>query len=345
VANGLLDLTSGTLRPTTPADRIRDLSPVAWAGLDYAAPRWNSLLHGIFGGEQAMIDFAQRLFGYAISGARSEQVLPILWGSGANGKSTLVEALSSVLGPDLCMTTQTDSLMDAGRGDGNAARPYIAMLRHKRLVWASESREGGRLNVGLAKQLTGDDTMTARALYGKPISFRQTHTIMLISNHRPRLPMGGDEAIWRRLLLVPFTQCFVDEPRRPNEHRRERNVAAALQHERPGILAWLGRGALEWQRIGLRPPAAVTETTRRYREEEDLIGQYMQDRLVHGERLHVVVGDLYSDYVRWCEQTGLPAEGGREFGRAVTARLGPSVSLRSGRRVLRVYPGVSLGSG
>jgi putative DNA primase/helicase len=340
VTNGILDLRDGSLRNALPSDRIRTFAPTEWRGLDHPAPTWDRLLHSIFGGDEQQISFVQRLLGYAVSGDRREQVLPIFWGSGANGKSTLVDALSAVLGPDLCFMTQSESLMDMGRTDGNAARPFVAGLRHRRLVWASESREGSRLNIGLVKQLTGDETITARNLYAAPITFKQSYTLILITNHRPRFPDGDDEAIWRRVLLVPFEQRFVDHPRGPREHRRERDITAGLRGEAPGILAWLVRGCLEWQRLGLQLTRSVQDSTARYRLEEDVLGQFMEECLVTGPDLQLAAGALYKRYSAWCEESGQVPVPARSLGQAMARRYGGTVVQRVGRRTHRIYPGV-----
>lgn len=342
VANGLLDLKDGSLREALPQDHLRVHAPTPWLGLDCPAPRWEKQLDTTFGGDPERVGFVQRLLGYAISGDRREQVLPIFCGSGANGKSTLVDALAAVLGPDLSFPTQSEALMDVGRADGNSARPFIVRLREKRLVWASESREDSRLNVGLVKQLTGDESITARDLYARPVMFRQSHTLILITNHRPRFPDADDEAIWRRVLLVPFEQRFVDDPRRSNEHRRQRDISAGLREEASGILAWLARGCLEWQRVGLNPPAAVQTSTAQYRLDEDLLGQFIEDCAQVGDDLKVGAGALYRRYVDWCTENGHPPVSARGFGLGMGSRFGRTAVQRVGRRTQRFYAGVGL---
>jgi len=342
IANGVIDLSSGSFRQTVATDYFREYVPSEWHGLDYAAPKWEKLLHEIFGGDQEMIAFFQRLCGYAVSGDTREQVLPILWGKGSNGKSTIVDVLSGVLGTDFCFTTQSDSLMDVGRADGNGARPFVTALRNKRLVWASEGREGGRLNAGLVKQLTGDGYITARSLYAGPITFKQTHKIMLVTNHRPRLPDGGDEALWRRVLLVPFSESFVEDPKRAHEHRREKGLPAVLQAETPGILAWLVQGCLEWQAQGLNPPLSVIKSTARYHDEEDLIGQFVADRLIQQDDLEITAGALYEGYKAWCDDCGHRAVSSRTLGQRMAVQFGESVVKRVDDRPKRVYRGVGL---
>jgi len=342
VANGIIDLTTGRLREGEPSDRIRVHAPTKYFGLHHPAPLWERLLHDIFDGKEEVISYFRRLVGYAISGARTEQILPILYGAGANGKSTIIEAIFAVLGPDLTFHTQPESLQDTGKADGNAARPFIATLRDRRLVVASESRDGARLNTGLVKQLTGDHLIAARDLYAKPVMFKQTYTIFLVTNHRPSLPDGSDEAMWRRMQLVPFEQKFVDEPQAPNEHKRERNLLERLQAEASGILACMVRGALECHANGLNPPAVVMNSTAEYRADEDVIGQYISERLVVGEGLEVAAGEVYRYYKAWCEEMGCHPASAQAFGMRMSTRFGKTEAHWHRGRTTRLYTGVAV---
>lgn len=340
VVDGIVDLASGRFRRTVPSDYVRAYSPVTWGGLDAPAPLWERTLNETFGGDKDLVAFVQRLLGYAITGETKEQILPIFWGDGANGKSTLMDALSDVLGNDICFSTQADSLMDVRQNDGDNARPFVVALRNKRLIWASESKEGQRLNAGLVKQLTGDGTITARALFGNPITFRQTHKIIMLTNHCPRIPDSDDFAMWRRVVRVPFNMRFVDNPKMPNEAKRDKNLSSKLRNEYPGILAWLVRGCLDWQRQGLNPPAAVVESTEKYREDEDLVGQFCGERLTIGEGLEAPAGDLYRDYDVWCKEYGYNPMSAKAFGQRMTRRFGDAVIKRFDGRTQRVYEGV-----
>lgn len=342
VENGVVGLNRGEFRAASASDYLRVFVPTRWRGLEHPAPRWEDLLLQIFGGDRELIAFFQRLVGYAISGDTSEQILGILCGGGSNGKSTLVDILSAVLGPDFSWTIQADVLMDSGRPEGNGAKPFIVALRNKRIVWASESREGGRLNSGLIKQLTGDGQITARGLYSLPVTFKQTHTIMLVTNHRPSMPGGGDEAIWRRVLMVPFSERFVESPAGPHEHRRIKGALSAILEEAAGILAWIVRGCLAWQASGLNPPISVLDSTTRYRQDEDLVSQFAEDRLIQSEDLELPAGDLYRAYTSWCEDLGHRPFSAKAFGQRMTSFFGEAIVKRAGAKARRTYRGVGL---
>jgi putative DNA primase/helicase len=284
----------------------------------------------------------RRLFGYAITGETKEQILPILWGEGANGKSTIMDTLSAVLGDSVCFNTQADSLMDVRQNDGDAARPFVVSLRNKRLIWASESKEGQRLNAGLVKQLTGDGYITARALFGNPVTFKQTHKIIMLTNHSPRIPDSDDYAMWRRVIRIPFAVRFMNNPKLPHERKQDKDLLQKLRAEYSGILAWLVRGCLEWQQAGLNPPTAVIESTEKYREDEDLTGQFCDERLTIGEGHEVPAGELYRAYSLWCDGYGYNAMSARAFGQRMTRRFG-EVNLKwVNGKTQRMYEGVGL---
>jgi putative DNA primase/helicase len=342
VTNGIIDLASGGLRESRPSDFVRTFSPVAWQGLSCPSPIWEAALVGIFNGDAELVSFFQRLLGYCITGDTREQVMPILWGEGANGKSTVIETLIAVLGEGFCFTTQADSLMDFGKGGGDAPRPFLVASRNKRLILASESGEGRRLNSGLVKQLTGDASVTARALFGNPVTFKQTGKIILVTNHCPRLPDADDYAMWRRVLRVPFLVRFVDSPSGSNEFKRDKDLAAKLKLEAPGILAWLVQGCLEWQRAGLNPPANVLESTEKYRLDEDLTGQFVEERLTVGDGFEVTASALYRDYVQWSEMNGAVPMSARAFGQRMTRRFGEATQKWRHARNEKIYAGVGL---
>jgi len=342
VANGIVDLTTGTFRESRSDDYIRAYSPVEWRGLDAPSPIWEKTLQAIFNDDGELIAFMRRLFGYAITGETKEQILPILWGEGANGKSTIMDTLSAVLGDSVCFNTQADSLMDVRQNDGDAARPFVVSLRNKRLIWASESKEGQKLNAGLVKQLTGDGYITARALFGNPVTFKQTHKIIMLTNHSPRIPDSDDYAMWRRVIRIPFAVRFMNNPKLPHERKQDKDLLQKLRAEYSGILAWLVRGCLEWQQAGLNPPTAVIESTEKYREDEDLTGQFCDERLTIGEGHEVPAGELYRAYSLWCDGYGYNAMSARAFGQRMTRRFG-EVNLKwVNGKTQRMYEGVGL---
>lgn len=291
VVNGTLDLRRGQLRPHDRADRITKLAPVPFAP-DATAPKWDAFLHRIMAGNRQMIAFLQRLAGYCLTGDTTEGVLPILWGDGANGKTTLIETLRFVLGdyaqqaPEQFLASRRPDVVPAD----------IARLRGARFVSAVETEEGAPLAESLVKRLTGGDRITARFLYREFFEFRPVAKIVLATNHRPRV-RGDSHAIWRRLRLIPFSVTIP-------EHERDLRLGEQLQREAPGILAWAVKGCALWLRDGLAPPPEVESATHAYRAENDPVSQFIADRCVKGTNLRVKAADLYAAYRTWSFEQG-----------------------------------------
>lgn len=335
VANGVVDLRTGDLRPGQPDDYIRTFAPTTWGGLDMPAPRWRQFLREVFDGDEELIAFVQRLYGYGVTGLSVEHVFPVLHGQGRNGKDTLIETISYALGP-LASTVSKDALLENFRGGGGSATPHLFALRGLRVAWVSETNEGARLDAGQVKSLTGGGTIVARQLYGKEVRFAPTHLLTLITNHRPHVP-ADDYALWQRLLLIPFELSFVDNPTAAHERQKDASLKDRLRGEASGILAWLVQGCLEWQRGGLRPPDRVKTATQAYQDDEDVIGQFISECCVIQSVLSVRAGDLYAAYVEWCALSGIKEVGGMKFGNRMSKRF-----ERQDQKTGRFYLGIGL---
>jgi putative DNA primase/helicase len=285
VTNGVLDLRTGHLRDGRPADAV---TKVALVGYDPAAtcPRWDRFLREIFADHPEIGDYLQRAIGYALTGDTGEQVFWILFGEGANGKSTLMEVLMlGIFGPAYSWTMPFPTA-----GWSNAMSEYQkAELAGQRLVQASEVARRAELNEELIKSLTGTDSINARHPYGRPFSFEPAAKFFLRVNDKPVI-RDQTHSMWRRPKLVPFTQIFP-----PNRTLRDTLLAEA-----PGILAWAVRGCLDWQRDGLRHPAVVEAATQEYRAESDPLVQFFADRCVIDSNAHVAAKDLFNAYQSWC---------------------------------------------
>jgi putative DNA primase/helicase len=277
-ANGVAELDSGLFRPGDPEDYIRTVSPTDWEGIDASAPAWVKFLREVFDGDGELVQYVQRLLGSAISGEVRDHIFPIFWGRGRNGKTTLFEVLQHVLGP-LAGPIQPEMLLEQRWKRSSASpSPDIMALRGRRLVWTSETGEGRHFDLGKIKRLVGGDTLCGRYPFGRiEITFRPTHTLVLLTNHRPGAP-ADDYAFWQRVHLIPFSLSFVDNPAHSDERRRDPDLLNKLKQEAPGILAWLVRGNLYSRYRGLNPPDTVRDATEAYRAEEDSVGQFISAR-------------------------------------------------------------------
>jgi len=295
VLNGTIDLRSGTIREHRTSDQITKLAPVVYDP-EAVCPNWDAFLREITVGSSELRDFLQRAVGYSLTGCTSEQVMFMPCGSGANGKSTFFNVLLAVLG-DYATPTRSETLMKP-RFD---RIPHdVAALMGARLVTACEISPGQKLAEGLVKQLTGGDRVVARRLYQEFFTFLPEFKVWLSVNHKPGIE-GDDHAIWRRILVIPFRATITEQD-------RDKSLAEKLGREASGVLTWAVRGCLQWQHLSsLDAPIEVTEATRSYRSESDILGQFIDDCCVAGEAEHVIKRQLFEGYAGWCKEQGVAA--------------------------------------
>jgi putative DNA primase/helicase len=306
--NGTLDLRTGTLRPHSKLDHITKLCDLDYDP-DARAPLWLSTLDLFLAGDQALIDYFQEIVGAALSGEIRDAILPVCYGTGNNGKSTILEALIEVFGPDYAMKCPPDLLMAKTHETHPTER---ADLFGKRLVIAIETEEGRRLNETMVKELTGRDSIRARRMREDFWQFKPTHSLIAATNHKPII-RGTDYAIWRRLKLLPFLVAVAGT-------QDDKTMPAKLRAEYPGILAWCVRGCLRWQRSGLTEPACVSEATEVYRAEQDVLGTFLADKTITKKGAKVQCGYLYATYKLWAENASEYAKSLTAFGMAMQER-------------------------
>ena len=260
-----------------------------------AAPQFRAFLDQILPDRQIQT-FLQRWFGYCLTGDTSEQCLVLLYGVGANGKSTLVDTVKWILG-DYAMTLPFASLLYDDRRGGSDATPDLARLPGARLVSASEPEVGKRLSESMIKNITGGEPITARHLHQHFFEFTPTFKLVLSFNTKPSV-RGQDEGIWRRLLMVPFS---VVVPRA----QRDRELAHKLRAEASGILNWMLDGLRLWFEGGLQIPDAVRAATEAYKTESDPLGQFLDMATRRTPGAHVQAKQFYTAYAQWCRENAV----------------------------------------
>jgi putative DNA primase/helicase len=286
VLNGTVDLRTGELREHRREDYLTKIASVEY-DLNAACPVWDKCLSRWMDGNADLIGYLQRVFGYALTGNVSEHALWFLYGSGANGKSTLLMTLLAMMEDYGCQAI-SELLMQRANEQHPTER---ADLFGRRFVATIETDEGKRLAESLMKQMTGGDRIRARRMREDFWEFAPTHKIFLAANHKPAI-RGTDYAVWRRIKLIPFTVTIPDE-------EKDAHLPDKLKAELPGILAWCLRGCLEWQRSGLGEPDEVRQATASYQAEQDTLAEFFAECCFVHPEAKCRASDLLDAYQRF----------------------------------------------
>lgn len=322
-ANGVIDLETGRLHDGRPGDFLSLSSSVSFLGIDAPAPLWEKSIHEIFAGNEDLIAYLQRLFGYAMTGLVTEKVFPVLYGrTGWNGRSLIVETISKILG-DMAGPIAAEMLLSTKYTKSAAGpSPDIMSLKGIRMAFASEVDEGHRFSASKIKWLTGKDSLVGRNPHDKyQTRFNPTHKLFLMTNTQPQAP-PNDKAFWERLHLIPFTISFVTrDPQESYERPAIKDLDQQVLKEAPGILAWLVRGCLLYQKHGLKPPKEVTEATELYRRNEDLLADFIDECCVREPGAKAKSSSLYARFVDWYhDNIGKNEPSGTWFGKQLSQK-------------------------
>ncbi len=264
-------------------------------------PQWLEFLNTIFSSNQEMIDYIQRCVGYSLTPETTEQCFFLMYGTGANGKSKLLEVLAYIFG-DYAQNAQFDSFT-VKQNEG--IRNDLANLCGARLVMASEGDQNKRISEGVVKQITGEDKITARFLYGEEFSFKPTFKLWLATNHKPKV-IGQDYGFWRRVRLIPFEVTIA-------KVKQDVHLGAKLKSEAAGILNWAFEGLKAWQDQGLNDPSEVLAATADYRNEEDVLQIFIDSECIIESGAVAAAAKLYAEYKRWAEDGSEYVMNSREF--------------------------------
>lgn len=306
--SGIINLKNGDVKAHNPEYYFTKITSVDCAEAA-DCPRWLAFLDDIFAGDKDLIRYIQKAVGYSLTGSTAEQCAFFLYGTGRNGKSTFIDVIRDVFG-DYAANIQPETIM-VKSSQSNAINSDIARLKGARLVTSVEPNEGVRLNEGLLKQLTGDDTVTARKLYSEEFEFKPEFKLWMATNHKPII-RGTDTGIWRRIHMIPFD---VQIP----EDKVDKNLTHKLKAEMTGIFKWCIDGCLMWQREGLQMPAAVLKSVREYRREMDVISAFIEDKCtLEGT---VQASTLYAAYVSWADSNNEYCMSNTKFSTEIAKRF------------------------
>jgi putative DNA primase/helicase len=305
--NGILDVLTGKFTPFDQDVLVTRRLAVAFDP-DAKAPTWERFLSEVQP-DSIMRVFLQRLLGSALFGAVRDHILPFHHGTGANGKSTALEAVLDLFGG--YGAKLTNSLVYSTR---NGAPPYLELagLFGARLAIGEENAQGGALNEELLKAITGGDRVKGRFHHANFIEGPASYKAHLVGNHKP-LIAGTDDGIWRRFVLIPWPVSIPPERRDPLLRER-------ISREAPGLLNWLVQGCIDWNRDGLRIPEACRALTNDFRQESDELADFIGEAMTRSLEHYCLKGEVYTAYKDWAVQAGLRPKTKRQLSTALQER-------------------------
>jgi putative DNA primase/helicase len=293
--DGVVDLKTGATGPHRREDFCSKITAIAPGG---DCPRWHKFLKRVTNGNSELQSFLQRMVGYCLTGMTLEHALFFAYGIGANGKSVFTNTIAGLLGE--YHTTAPMEVFMASHTDRHPTE--LAMFRGARLVTAVETEDGRHWAESRIKALTGGDPIAARFMRQDFFQFQPKFKLLIAGNHKPAFK-NVDEAIRRRLHLIPFTVTIP-------EHERDDRLSEKLKREWPGILQWAIEGAVMWAKTGLTPPAAVTDATTQYLTSEDTLVAWMDDCCCVDPRQWCSSAALWESWKGWAA-TANEKEGSR----------------------------------
>jgi putative DNA primase/helicase len=288
VPGGVVDLKTGELLPAQPELYITKRTSIAPA--PGACPSWLALLERVTQGDGSLLAYLQRMCGYVLTGETREECFAFIYGPAQTGKSTFIRVLQEILGDYHCkaqMETFTES-----RHERHAEE--LAVLVGSRLVTCTETEEGKRWNESRIKALTGRDRIRARFMRENSFEFDPQFKLIIAGNHAPQL-RNVDEAMRRRLHIIPFTQPITME-------ERDDRLADKLRAEYPHILHWMIQGALAWQDAKLGRPDSIAQAVDSYLAGEDTIGEWLAECVELEGKCQT--SGAYINFKRWADSAG-----------------------------------------
>ena len=286
---GIVDLRTGEL---SPPDRLKYCTKSTSVTPGGSCPLWLQFLRQVTNNDDALVSYMQRVFGYIFTGSTREHALFFLYGSGANGKSVTLTTVTGIL-VDYAKVAAIETFT-ATHGESHPTD--LAGLQGSRCVTAAETEDGRQWAVSKVKALTGGDMVSARFMRCDFFQYAPQFKLLIAGNHKPGLKRV-DEAVRRRFHLIPFAVTIPED-------QRDKELHEKLRREWPGILQWMIEGCLEWQRIGLAPPEAVTKATADYMTSEDSLGIWLADRCEDNRASWTSTKGLFDSWKLWAEGAG-----------------------------------------
>lgn len=277
---------------------------------DTGTQQWEDALATFFSHDNDLIEYVQKIVGLSAIGKVYVEALIIAYGEGRNGKSTFWNVVSRVLG-SYSGNISADMLTVGCRRN---VKPELAEAKGKRLMIAAELEEDMRLNTSNVKQLCSTDEIYAEKKYKDPFSYIPSHTLVLYTNHLPKVG-AIDKGTWRRLIVIPFGAKI-------EEKQDVKNYADYLFENAGGaILSWVIEGAKKViaDSYKIEPPQKVQDAIKAYKENNDWLGHFLSECCEVNEDNTARSGEVYSTYRSYCMQTGEFIRGTADFYTALDA--------------------------
>ena len=322
--NGTVDLQTGELHSHQAEDMLTMMAGTTFDP-QARAPLWGAFLDRILGGSEELVNFVQKAAGYSLTGLTTEQVFFVLYGTGANGKSTFTGVFTQAMGD--YGKALPRGLLTAQKFEAHPT--ILADLFRVRMAVSSEVKAGSEWDEERIKALTGGDMIKARRMREDFWEYSPSHKIWLATNHQP-LAKDNSEGFWRRLRMVPFTVTIPEQERDPM-------LMEKLRAELPGILAWAIRGCLAWQAEGLESPDEVRAATRDYRDRQDPFGRFLAGCCNLNGDARVQASDLHKAYEQWARASDEKPLSSKELAAVMQER-----GFQSKKSSVQLYTGLCL---
>jgi putative DNA primase/helicase len=327
---GTVDLRTGEIRLARREDFITKRTAVAPAESDAPCPIWCDFLDKITCGDRELRRYIQQLFGYGLTGDVREECLFFLFGSGGNGKGTLLRTVARVMGD--YATSSDMATFTVSKYDRHPTE--LAKLSGARLVTATETERGRTWAWSRIKELTGNERpISARFMRRDFFEFDVTFKLVFAGNHKPHLPTTA-EATARRINLLPFNYTARDD--------RNHMLKVKLAEEYPAILRWMIDGCLDWQANGLLRPKCVVEATRDYLDQQDLFSEWVDAKCTTGLHDSDTKESLFTSWSNFASANGESAGSGRDFAERMDEARFKATKHTPGAHDKRGYLGIAV---
>jgi putative DNA primase/helicase len=306
IQDSVFDIEAGSVRPAVASDLVMKSLGTTYDP-DAKCPLWERFLDTSMQSDQDMIKYLQRLVGYFLTASTKEQEIYYFYGKGANGKSTFIDLVKSLLGT-YGVKVSSDSFMQKRSSAPNlGAQASLATLAGARLAITDETNDNETFNAQMLKSISGDEEITGRFLRGNPITFKSTAKIVMYGNDKPYGNIN-DEGFWRRFRFIEFGHVVPDS-------QKDKNLLHKLKAELPGILNWALAGLADWRKNGIQTPKKVLDERDSYREGLDTVSKFLKENTKEAAGQRLTTKQLFEYYKKWCETNLEPAETNQAFSR------------------------------